>query len=336
MIGDRHGIDYQHLRDKSIHIISEIQATLSRENNLEINNLPNIEASLVKLWKNLLPSDTKPTESDIQVGNQMYPNSMQTVTCLIVYYLLENDCGDIVDKLISEIKDGKEEVMKVRDDYVRFKRTVSEVLGNSTGLLEEFLESHPSKELELYLVSHEFLLLINGGRYDEALKLCFGKLKSFVPTYIQDVKPLLKFLVNPGNIQESLERSRERLIENFKSKYLEVSGMPNGCYLQELFEAGTSAFLQLSSSGNLLFDKDDPALPIEIKMEKGRNYHSLFICPVLKTLCIDGNIPVMLECGHVISLEAASVLSQEGVLNSFKCPYCPEMSKYENILRLRI
>ncbi|KAG5859959.1 E3 ubiquitin ligase-like protein [Encephalitozoon hellem] len=336
MIDGIHNIDYQHLRDETVRMINEIQMALPLDNGGELSTLLDAEAGLIRLWKDSLFEDNKPVESDIEIGNQAYPNSVQTVTHLIVYYLLENDCADVVEKLICEIKDGKEGVAKIRDDYVRFKEIVFEISKDHTGLLKEFLGSYPSKRLELYLASHEFLLLIHHGRYDEALKLCLGKLRSFVPTYIQDVKPLLKFLVNPANVGEALEKSREKLIESFKSKYLEVSGMPNRCYLKELFETGTSAFLQLSSSANLFFDKDDQTLPVEIKLEKGRNYHSLFICPVLKTLCVDENIPVMLECGHVISLEAASVLSQEGVLNSFKCPYCPEMSRYENILKLRI
>ncbi|AFN82910.1 RING zinc finger-containing protein [Encephalitozoon romaleae SJ-2008] len=336
MINDSHDIDYQHLKDETVRMINEIQTALPLDGGGEPNTLSNAEASLIGLWKNILLEDNKPVESDIEIGGQIYPNSAQTVTCLIAYYLLENNCADVVEKLICEMKDGKEEVIKIRDDHARFKEIVFEISEDSTRLLENFLESYPSKMLELYLVSHEFLLLIHNGRYDEALKLCLKKLKSFVPTYIRDVKPLLKFLVNPVNVEEALEKNRERLIENFKSEYLEVTGIPNRCYLEELFETGTSAFLQLSSSGNLFFDKDDQTLPVEIKLEKGRNYHSLFICPVLKTLCVGENIPVMLECGHVISLEAANVLSQEGVLNSFKCPYCPEMSRYENILRLRI
>ncbi|CAD25332.1 hypothetical protein [Encephalitozoon cuniculi GB-M1] len=336
MVDSKYDIDYRRLRDETMRMIDDIRSALSLDNGPEPDTLSHAEADLVGLWKSLLSEDCRPAEFDVQVGNQIYPNSTQTVTYLVVYYLLENNCADVVERLISETKDGKDEIIKIRDGYVKFKKVISQISEDSTFLLEEFLEGYPSKELELYLVSHEFLLLIHKGRYDEALRLCFKKLRSFVPTYIQDVKPLLRFLVNPTNIQEALKKSRSKLIEKFKSKYIEMNGMPNRCYLRELFETGTSAFLQLSTSGSLLFDKDDSTLPMEIKIEKGRNYHSLFICPVLKTLCVDENIPVMLECGHVISLEAASVLSQEGVLNSFKCPYCPEMSKYENILRLRI
>lgn len=336
MIGMLPGLDFVHLRSETMRMIDELQEVVSSGRGADPVASSNLEAALVKLWKGFVPGDPAPVESDIQVGSQAYPNSPQTVQYLIVYYLLENNCADAVERLIAETGDRERELKGIRDRYIEFKRIVRDAEKDSTDLLEQFIEGSPTSDLELYLTTHKFLLLIRDGRYDEALRICFRRLKLFVPAYIQDVKPILRFLVNPANVNEALQKSRGRLIRRFESRYLEVNGMPNRCHLKELFETGTSAFLQLSSSGSLFFDKDDSTLPMEIKIERGRNYHSLFVCPVLKTLCVDENVPVMLECGHVISLEAANVLSQEGVLNSFKCPYCPEMSRYENVLKLKI
>lgn len=335
MSGER--IDYKHLRDETLRMLDAIESAHSsagHDGNPYVT--AEVEAELVDLWKGLPLKQNKPAELDVQVGSETYPNSKYTVTYLILYYLLENDCSDVVERFIAESKDEEDQLVRIRDNYNEFRKIIKEIEQDTLNLLEEFVrEGNLGGDLELHLTCHKFLLLIYSGKYDEALRVCLGGLKVFMPRYIDDVKPILKFLINPTNIQEALGQNRQKLMEKFKCKYRESNEMPNKCYLRELFDTGTSAFLQLSGSGNLFFDKDDTTLPVEIKISRGSNYHSLFVCPVLKTLCVGNNGPVMLECGHVISSNAATVLSKEGTLNSFKCPYCPEMSKYERVLELK-
>lgn len=338
MLEDTSKIDYRHLRDDTLCLLTEMQEISSLpENSGDPLASSEVEKKLADLWKCIPLRHNRPTELEVKVGSEEYPHSRHTMAYLIIYYLLENDCIDVVDKFIAEACNEEDELTGIRDTYNRFRRITKEVEEDSLELLEEFVkEDRVGGDLEAYLVCHKFLLLIYNGKYDEALRICLRDLKAFMPKYIEDVKPILKFLVNPINIQEALERNKERLMERFKADYRELNEMPNRCYLRELFETGSSAFLQLAKAGNLFFDNDDTTLPVEIKIGKGQNYHSLFVCPVLKTLCIGENGPVMLECGHVISSNAAVVLSKEGTLSSFKCPYCPEMSKYESILNLRL
>lgn len=335
MFGEGGQVDYRHLRDETLRVLGELQS-MSCSGHTDSADTLEIEAKLIDLWKCCPQRYDRPAELDIKIGSGIYPNSKHTVTYLILYYLLENDCVDVVNKFIEECVGDKGELVRIRDSHSKFKRIIKEIEEDTLEHLEEFVhEERLGGDLELYLTCHKFLLLICNGRYDEALRVCLRGLRVFMPKHISEVKPILKFLVNPTNTRDALERNKEKLVERFKCDYWEINSMANKCYLRELFETGTSAFLQLSRSGNLFFDSDDTTLPVEIKIRKGQNYHSLFVCPVLKTLCVGDNGPVMLECGHVISSNAAAVLSKEGALSSFKCPYCPEMSKYERILGLK-
>lgn len=315
------------LRDETLRILSKIQAAADESATADM------ETALADLWKSIPARHSTPAEIDVHVGSKQYTNSASTLEHLILYYLLENACPDIVNCLILET--GSPGLARIRDCHGELGRIVGETEGDNLEPLETFVRTCcAGGELELHLVCHRFLLQIHRGRYDDALRTCLRDLKTFMPASIEKIRPILRFLVNPTDVLDALQRSREELVQAFKLVFWETNDMPSKCYLRELFETGSSAFLQLSAAGSLFFDEDDNTLPIEVKIPRGLNYHSLFVCPVLKTLCVDTG-PVMLECGHVISSTAASVLSKESTHSAFKCPYCPEMSKYNRILELK-
>lgn len=61
-------------------------------------------------------------------------------------------------------------------------------------------------------------------------------------------------------------------------------------------------------------------LPIAIDVTKKCHYHSIFACPILRQQSCDSNPPMRLQCGHVISKDALTKLTNGSKL---KCPYCP-------------
>lgn len=65
-------------------------------------------------------------------------------------------------------------------------------------------------------------------------------------------------------------------------------------------------------------------LPIEVTIPE--YVHSTFTCPIMKVQTTDENPPMRLTCGHVISKEALSRLTQTSRSEKLKCPYCPETS----------
>lgn len=73
-------------------------------------------------------------------------------------------------------------------------------------------------------------------------------------------------------------------------------------------------------------------LPIEVNIPE--HVHSTFTCPILKVQTTKDNPPMRLCCGHVISREALSRLSQGGRIDRLKCPYCPEESPINEALEV--
>lgn len=63
-------------------------------------------------------------------------------------------------------------------------------------------------------------------------------------------------------------------------------------------------------------------LPVEIELDKGFQFHSIFACPVSRDQSTAENPPMLLPCGHVLCKHSIQKLAK-GHNRTFKCPYCP-------------
>jgi hypothetical protein len=59
-------------------------------------------------------------------------------------------------------------------------------------------------------------------------------------------------------------------------------------------------------------------IPVEIELGDDYVFHSIFCCPISRQMTNNENPPMMLTCGHVLSLDSIDKLGTK-----FKCPYCP-------------
>ena len=64
-------------------------------------------------------------------------------------------------------------------------------------------------------------------------------------------------------------------------------------------------------------------LPVEIALARENQHHSVFACPVSREPATDDNPPMLLPCGHVLSLASMAKLARGSRTMRFKCPYCP-------------
>ena len=46
---------------------------------------------------------------------------------------------------------------------------------------------------------------------------------------------------------------------------------------------------------------NEKELPYEIHLSNQLKFHSLFVCPVTKEISTSDNLPMLLNCGHVVS-----------------------------------
>ncbi|XP_046439694.1 E3 ubiquitin-protein ligase RMND5A-like isoform X1 [Daphnia pulex] len=78
----------------------------------------------------------------------------------------------------------------------------------------------------------------------------------------------------------------------------------------------------------------DTEMPIEIDTD-GRNYHSVFSCPILKQQSSPSNPPMRLPCGHAMSLDAIKeTLARGSFRGSAKCPYCKMVFEKSQVTEL--
>jgi len=107
-------------------------------------------------------------------------------------------------------------------------------------------------------------------------------------------------------------------------------GLPPKSALSSCVEAGVLALPKLHKLSTVLGSKyselwrTSRQLPIELPAPPDAvQHHSVFSCPVSKECTGPDNPPMLLPCGHVLSLGAIVKLARGSRTVRFKCPYCP-------------
>ena len=117
------------------------------------------------------------------------------------------------------------------------------------------------------------------------------------------------------------------ICEIFTRDACALLGMSYESPLSVAFNSGCIALPALLNLRQVMLQNQVPTvwstkdeLPILIELGKQCQYHSIFACPILRQQSTDNNPPMRLVCGHVISRDALSKLTNG---NKLKCPYCP-------------
>lgn len=118
--------------------------------------------------------------------------------------------------------------------------------------------------------------------------------------------------------------------EQLRCEFLAHHGLPAESPLSVSVRVGVLALPTLIRVANVLQAKVGARplggyerLPVELELPKEFTFHSILTCPVSREQCTRDNPPMLLPCGHVISLFSISKLSRGCRTARFKCPYCP-------------
>ncbi|KAI6203001.1 hypothetical protein M3Y94_00505800 [Aphelenchoides besseyi] len=188
--------------------------------------------------------------------------------------------------------------------------------------------ANENKSLLFRLHRQHMLQLLIDGRNMEALMYA-RNLQQFATIFDSEITALMAVVVSYPNVERhqnlflksnwlELEEELASALTNFRSP------------LSMIMEVGARAIPQLLKYQTLLRkDTQDQywfgdELPIEVPIPE--YVHSTFTCPIMKTQTTEENPPMRLTCGHVISKEALSRLTQSSRSDKLKCPYCPETS----------
>ncbi|KAF9764238.1 E3 ubiquitin-protein ligase RMND5A [Nosema granulosis] len=314
-------VDFDFVKNSSIELIELIK----EERDVEV-----CKSKILDLWRSL---DTLEEDSSVLLVDRSFDSTDQSLLYLLVHHLVENDCLDVVEQFQKEY--SSDYLNRLVYDHKLYRTILKDIKNNNFLSLQAFIDQNSGESyiLKYYIAIYKFLTCSN---QKDSLAILFNEVSLYSKNMANVSKKYLKHLIFKDNIEESISYIKMVLENLFVREYSKLKLTNEYDFLKDLFLVGSSAYKQLQGITVTNIDEDDNILPVEIKLPKGCNYHSLFVCPVLKVLCGEDNKPVLLSCNHVISLNAANVLLKFGNSDTFKCPYCPEMCSSKSILILEL
>lgn len=194
------------------------------------------------------------------------------------------------------------------------------------------VEQRSSLELRLHKLN--FIELLTKGSRLEAVKYARTVFPKFVQGNEKEVQSLMGAVMYAGSdlnnspYAQFLDPGHWSEIEDmFVRDACALMGLAIESPLGVTVNAGCTALPALLNIKQVMRQRQvdgvwnaKDELPIEIDLPNKMRFHSVFACPILRQQVSEGNPPMRLTCGHVISRDALSKLTTG---HKLKCPYCP-------------
>lgn len=265
---------------------------------------------------------------------------------IMAQHFYRQGMDDVADTLIRESGLPQEEITP--EPYAELHRIWEAIHEhNLTPALEwasrysDELDARNST-LEFKLHRLAFMQILNGGIHaqTEAISYARTNFAKFVKRFEKEIQILMGTLIYlPNGIQNSPYKyltAPEMWVEAadvFLKDACTLLGINKDSPLSVVVNAGCTALPALLNLKQVMMSRQVTGiwngrdeLPIEIDLDPENRFHSIFACPILRQQSSDDNPPMKLLCGHVISRDALSKLSNGPILNNtfrLKCPYCP-------------
>ncbi|KAM3333557.1 hypothetical protein ACQJBY_028565 [Aegilops geniculata] len=190
-----------------------------------------------------------------------------------------------------------------------------------------------SSMLEMKLHSLQFIEILTKRSRDDALQYARTHFVPFASLHTAEIQKLMACLIWADRLDQSpyaefvssthWEKLSEELIHQFCSLLGQSSDSPLGVAISAGFQ-GLPTLLKLSTV--MAAKKQEwqtmKQLPVPIDIGPEFQYHSVFVCPVLREQSSEDNPPMLMPCGHAVSKQSIMKLSKSSS-RPFKCPYCP-------------
>jgi hypothetical protein len=186
--------------------------------------------------------------------------------------------------------------------------------------------------LELKLHRIKFVEILKEGNRDEALLYARAYLTPFAPIHKDEFQRLSASIIWAGRLDQLpytdllLPTNWEKLAEEFAQQFCNLKGQSSTGPMGMTVAAGGQVLPIILKLMTVLTAKREwhsmKQVPFPLDLHKEFQFHSVFVCPVLREQGSDDNPPMLLPCGHVLSKQSTMKLSKNSS-RSFKCPYCP-------------
>ncbi|XP_073005528.1 protein RMD5 homolog [Typha latifolia] len=193
--------------------------------------------------------------------------------------------------------------------------------------------SQKGSGLELKLHHLQFVEILQNGTRDEALKYARTYLAPFASVHKVEIQKLMACLLWAGRLDQSpyaefmSPTHWEKLAEELTQQFCSLLGQSYESPLSVVIAAGVQGLPTLLKLSTVMAAKKQEwqamkQLPVPVDLGREFQFHSVFVCPVLREQGGDENPPMLMPCGHVLSKQSIVKLSKSST-RPFKCPYCP-------------
>lgn len=199
--------------------------------------------------------------------------------------------------------------------------------------------------LELKLHQLLFVEILKQGKTNEAFQYARAYLAPFATIRKAEFQRLTASILWAGRLDQSpyteflLPTNWEKLAEEFVEQFCNLEGQSSAGLLGMTVAAGAEVLPILLKLMNMLTAKREwqsmKQFPFPLDLSQEFQFHSVFVCPVLREQASDDNPPMLLPCGHVLSKQSTVKLSKNSS-RSFKCPYCPSEALASECKRLYV
>jgi len=277
------------------------------------------------------------------IGNETFlEQSLNTnvLNRVIVEHFLRQGMLDIAEELMRESKveiaeEKKDPFSELNEilDALKKKNVLPALkwVNNNRTELEQ-----QNSLLEFKLHRLQFIEYLNEGlaKQSELIQYARQNFQSLALRHEKEVQSLMGCLIylKSGLLQSPYSHLLDPanwidICDVFTRDACALLGMSYESPLSVAFNSGCVALPALLNLRQVMLQSQVPTvwstkdeLPILIELGKQCQFHSIFACPILRQQSTENNPPMRLVCGHVISRDALSKLTNG---NKLKCPYCP-------------
>ncbi|KAK8933235.1 hypothetical protein KSP39_PZI015182 [Platanthera zijinensis] len=279
--------------------------------------------------KNFIPDISK------AYGNMNF--DVRTVNLILANHFYRQGLFDLGDCFVQEASEPDTASLKL--PFLNMYNILETMRSRDLGPALEWAAAHSAhlmsdgSSLELKLHRLQFLDILHRGDKSEALRYARTYLAPFASLHKVEIQKLMACLLWAGRLDQSpyaefmSPMQWDRMIEEVSQQFCSVLGQSHESPLGVAVTAGVQGLPTLLKLASVMAAKKQEwlsmkQLPVPVELGRDLQFHSIFVCPVLREQGSDENPPMLMPCGHVLSKQSIVKLSKSST-RPFKCPYCP-------------
>ncbi|XP_062178845.1 protein RMD5 homolog [Phragmites australis] len=316
-------------------ILAELKAKLNAI--APLNQLEGCQKELNVALSKYLKLLEKSFNSDISKAYRNVDFEVHTVNNIIANHFYRQGLFDLGDMFIHECGEPDEASLKLpfQEMYAILEamkaRNLELALSWAAKNHDQLLQNGSMLELKLHQL--QFVEILAKGNKDEALKYARAHFAPIASVHQAEIPKLMGCILWAGRLEQSpyseflSSALWEKLAEDLTHQFCSILGQSSESPLSVAVSAGFQGLPTLLKLTTVMATKKQEwqvmkQLPVPIDIGPEFQYHSVFVCPVLREQSSDENPPMRMPCGHVVSKQSIMKLSKSSS-RPFKCPYCP-------------